>query len=420
MKKNRSFRLAVEQIEDRLTPSGTPADVLLATQQIHFNTQILQFVTDERLIGNAFTQPLVGNFLDYVHQTNTAAVNEINLFLNNLMTQNAGNFLFGDFFAEHMVSYGNVLSEGVIGIAYARSFAGTLSIPLSPIVSPSMNTGGTFAPPVNNGGNNNNNGNTTGTVTDLRITMTDNTTIYTPGGNLTYTVVASNAGPANVTGASVINNLPANIASTSWTAAYSNGASGPASGSGNISALVNLSTGGNAIFTINAVVRVNATGNLVNTATVTVPTGITDSNLANNTATDTNTLDNTDAGMVNTKPADTTTGFTTIANGVRIRDTVVGTGTTALANSTVQLFYTGWLDANGTQFDANRSPNAPIQFALTGTIAGFAAGVTGMKEGGIRQIFIPSAQGYGPGGFPPNIPANADLVFEVKLITVVS
>lgn len=121
-----------------------------------------------------------------------------------------------------------------------------------------------------------------------------------------------------------------------------------------------------------------------------------------------------DSGMRNTKPS--IVGFTDIGNGVKIKDIQLGQGAAATSNSTVSLYYTGWLNANGTQFDSARSPEPPASFDLDGTVDGFQAGVAGMKPGGIRQIFIPSAQAYGNAGHG-SVPPNADLVFEVKLIS---
>ena len=62
-------------------------------------------------------------------------------------------------------------------------------------------------------------------VTDLAITKTDGTTTYTPGGSTTYTIVVSNNGPVAVTGAPVVDNLPAAITSDTWTAVAIRGAS---------------------------------------------------------------------------------------------------------------------------------------------------------------------------------------------------
>jgi FKBP-type peptidyl-prolyl cis-trans isomerase len=39
-----------------------------------------------------------------------------------------------------------------------------------------------------------------------------------------------------------------------------------------------------------------------------------------------------------------------------------------------------------------------------------------MKPGGIRRLYIPAALAYGPKGFGADIPPNADLVFEIKLL----
>jgi uncharacterized repeat protein (TIGR01451 family) len=51
---------------------------------------------------------------------------------------------------------------------------------------------------------------------DLSITKTDGVTTATPGGSLTYTITASNAGPSNATGATVADTLPAALTGT-WT-----------------------------------------------------------------------------------------------------------------------------------------------------------------------------------------------------------
>jgi uncharacterized repeat protein (TIGR01451 family) len=126
-------------------------------------------------------------------------------------------------------------------------------------------------------------------IADLGITKTDGSATYTPGSAITYTIVASNAGPSAVTGATISDALPPTISGTTWTVSYNAGASGPANGAGNIAALLGLPVGGTATFTVTGTVSASATGNLVNTATITVPAGTTDPNPANNSATDTDT-----------------------------------------------------------------------------------------------------------------------------------
>ncbi|MEP7201973.1 MAG: hypothetical protein ABI894_05150, partial [Ilumatobacteraceae bacterium] len=125
---------------------------------------------------------------------------------------------------------------------------------------------------------------------DLSITKTDGAVGEVPGTSVTYTIVAANAGPSTVTGGTVTDTLPSALSGSTWTCAATAGSTCPASGSGNISASVNLAPGGIVTFTLTANISVSATGSLVNTATVAVPASVTDPTPANNSATDTDTL----------------------------------------------------------------------------------------------------------------------------------
>ncbi|MFC4820680.1 DUF7507 domain-containing protein [Dokdonella ginsengisoli] len=122
-------------------------------------------------------------------------------------------------------------------------------------------------------------------LADLSITKTDGRTTYTPGAALTYTIVASNAGPSNAAGATVTDTFPAAFTGT-WTCVGAGGATCPASGSGNINATVSIPSGGSVTFTVTGIVSAAATGPLSNTATVAVPAGLVDPTPGNNQATD--------------------------------------------------------------------------------------------------------------------------------------
>ncbi|HKI02664.1 MAG TPA: fibronectin type III domain-containing protein, partial [Thermoanaerobaculia bacterium] len=74
---------------------------------------------------------------------------------------------------------------------------------------------------------------TLGASADLSITKTDGVTTATAGGSVTYTIVASNAGPSNATGSAVADTFPASLTCT-WTCAGAGGGTCTAAGSGNI------------------------------------------------------------------------------------------------------------------------------------------------------------------------------------------
>ncbi|MDG4550539.1 MAG: DUF11 domain-containing protein, partial [Candidatus Contendobacter sp.] len=124
---------------------------------------------------------------------------------------------------------------------------------------------------------------------DLAITKTDGVTTATPGGSVTYTITASNAGPSNATGATVADTFPAAL-TCAWTCVGAGGGTCTAAGSGNINDTVNLPSGGSVTYTASCAVSASATGNLVNTATVAAPGGVTDPTPGNNSATDTDSM----------------------------------------------------------------------------------------------------------------------------------
>ncbi len=128
-----------------------------------------------------------------------------------------------------------------------------------------------------------------GATADLAITKTDGVATATPGGSVTYTLIASNAGPSNSAGSTVADTFPASLTCT-WTCAGAGGGTCTASGSGNINDTVNLPVGGSVTYTASCNVAAAATGSLSNTVTVATPGGITDPTPANNSATDTDSL----------------------------------------------------------------------------------------------------------------------------------
>ncbi len=226
---------------------------------------------------------------------------------------------------------------------------------------------------------------------DLQITKTDGVLSSVPGTPVTYTIVVTNAGPSNVTGATVVDSFPAVLSGITFTAVQSGGASGfTASGSGNINDTVNLPTGGTITYTASAIISAGATGALSNTATVTPPAGVTDPNPGNNSATDTDGLAGTaDLQITNTD------GVTTVVPGTPVTYTIVVTnaGPSNVTGATVaDLFpatltgitYTAVQTGGASNFTTVGSGNigdtvnmpvgSTITYTVTGTVSPAATG----------------------------------------------
>jgi len=103
---------------------------------------------------------------------------------------------------------------------------------------------------------------------------------------------------------------------------------------------------------------------------------------------------------------------------MQVEDLVVGDGPAAAAGDLVSVHYTGWLE-DGTEFDSSAGGD-PFQFTLGQgqVISGWDQAVTGMQVGGQRRLTIPPELAYGAAGYPPIIPANATLTFEVELLSI--
>ncbi len=104
---------------------------------------------------------------------------------------------------------------------------------------------------------------------------------------------------------------------------------------------------------------------------------------------------------------------------IQIEDLRPGTGAEARSGNTVTVHYVGTL-TSGQKFDSSRDRGKGFSFRLGGgeVIAGWDQGVAGMKVGQLRKLTIPPELAYGAGGFPPVIPPNSTLVFEVELLSV--
>ena len=101
---------------------------------------------------------------------------------------------------------------------------------------------------------------------------------------------------------------------------------------------------------------------------------------------------------------------------LQIIDTTTGTGEAVKPGDTVTVDYTGAVAATGVIFQSSLDTGQPVSLSLKQVIAGWQEGIPGMKVGGTRRLLIPANLAYGAN--PPqgsNIPANANLVFDITL-----
>lgn len=102
---------------------------------------------------------------------------------------------------------------------------------------------------------------------------------------------------------------------------------------------------------------------------------------------------------------------------LQYKDLKIGDGSIAENGKVAMVQYTGWL-TDGTKFDSSFDHGEPLQFRIGEgrVITGWEKGVLGMRVGGRRRLVIPPAIAYGDRGYPPVIPGNATLVFEIELL----
>lgn len=106
-------------------------------------------------------------------------------------------------------------------------------------------------------------------------------------------------------------------------------------------------------------------------------------------------------------------------NDLKIEDTQIGTGKETVKGALLLVEYEGFLD-DGVLFDSSRSRGKPFQFVFgTGrVIKGWDQGLIGMREGGRRKLYVPSALAYGERQIGELIKPHSNLTFIVELLEV--
>lgn len=94
-------------------------------------------------------------------------------------------------------------------------------------------------------------------------------------------------------------------------------------------------------------------------------------------------------------------------------------GLKPIDGKTVVVHYTGYL-TDGSVFDSSVERAQPIQFPIGEgrVIPGWEEGIRFMEIGDKYRFIIPPSLAYGENGYPPVIPPNATITFDVELILV--
>ncbi|MDX2428678.1 MAG: IPTL-CTERM sorting domain-containing protein [Xanthomonadales bacterium] len=214
-----------------------------------------------------------------------------------------------------------------------------------------------------------NSGTATDTITilpevDVSVTKDDGVTSAAPGGSLTYTIVASNAGPSADPSVTLTDTFPAVLICTHTSVAAGGATGNTAAGAGNLTETLSMPAGSSVTYTASCTIDSDAAGTLSNTATVV--TSIPDNNSANNSATDADTVLTSEADLSVSKDD----GVTSAVPGGSLTYTIVASNTGPSADPSVSL--------------ADIFP-ADLTCAYTSVAAGGATGNTAVGAGNLAE-----------------------------------
>lgn len=213
---------------------------------------------------------------------------------------------------------------------------------------------------------------------DGSITKTDGVSAVRPGDEVTYEIVAGNAGPSDTT-ATVTDTVPASLLDPSWTCVSSGGASCPASsGTGNLSESgIDLPVDGEVTYFVTATVSptLDAGDSFVNTAFV-AANSASDEETGNDDASDQDQVVDNSADLVASKsaPAQATVGGT-ITYTLGIRNDGPDPSFEALLEDTIP---TGTTFVSFTQLTG---PTADLSSPPVGSGGGVEAGFAVLDDG---------------------------------------
>lgn len=113
------------------------------------------------------------------------------------------------------------------------------------------------------------------------------------------------------------------------------------------------------------------------------------------------------------------TGIVALPSGVQYRIIEEGDGPRPGLESTVKVHYRS-SKVDGREMDSSFARGVPQEITVNSVLPGWQEVLPLMKQGSTWQIFVPSELAFGARGNPPQIGPNETLMFDLKLIEIVS
>ena len=110
-------------------------------------------------------------------------------------------------------------------------------------------------------------------------------------------------------------------------------------------------------------------------------------------------------------------GVIVTASGLQYQIIKQGDGPKPLATDKIKCHYHGTL-LDGTVFDSSVDRGEPIEYAVTGFIAGWVEALQLMPVGSKWRLFVPSNLAYGDNASGPKIKPGSTLIFDLELLEI--
>jgi FKBP-type peptidyl-prolyl cis-trans isomerase FklB len=110
-------------------------------------------------------------------------------------------------------------------------------------------------------------------------------------------------------------------------------------------------------------------------------------------------------------------GVITTASGLQYQIIKQGEGPKPLATDKIRCHYHGTL-IDGTVFDSSVDRGQPIDYQVTGFIAGWVEALQLMPVGSKWKLFVPAALAYGDNASGPKIGPGSTLIFDLELLEI--